>query len=700
MSTVAPLIRPVDDRWPADGVPDDPLGQVLLASHLLGADRSLANFGGGNTSAKGSARDHAGRDVRTMWVKGSGSDLATMTADSFTGLRLDDLEPLIERAEMPDEEMVAYVGRSMLDPAMPRGSIETLLHAFIPAPHVHHTHPDGINVLACAADGERLIGELFGERAIWIPYIRPGFTLAKQIGEALRERPEAELVVLAKHGLVVWGETAEEAYRRTISVINEAIAFVNARAAGPRLGGPAAGAGTLDAAGRRGLLDELLPALRGAVSSERAKLLVVDDSAATLEFVSAARTPELVTVGAACPDHLVRTKRTPMWVPFDPVSEDAATLVERVRERAAAYRDDYRAYHARFADDPSVKGPGQDGPVPLADPDPRVVLIQHVGLVGIAPTTKEAGLSRDLYQRAIEVMAGADQLGGFVSLDDGESFAVEYWPLELYKLALAPPPGELQGKVAFVTGAAGGIGRAVTATLQRAGAVVVGFDLDGEGAAEAVAEAGVAVAGDVTSEEAVAEAFRAAIRAYGGVDVVVSNAGIASSSPIEETSLAEWDRNHRILGTGYFLVSREAFRLLRAQGTGGSIVFVASKNALVAGKNAAAYSSAKAAELHLARCLAEEGGPAGIRVNTVNPDAVLRGSKIWQGAWRQERADSYGLSPEELEEHYRRRNTLQVLILPEDIAEATLHFASEARSGKSTGNILNVDGGVPAAYSR
>jgi rhamnulose-1-phosphate aldolase/alcohol dehydrogenase len=700
MSTVDLLIPPIDDRWPADGVPADPLGQVLLASHLLGAERAVANYGGGNTSAKGTVTDHAGREVRAMWVKGSGSDLATMTEASFTGLRLDDLEPLIERAEMPDEEMVAYVGRSMLDPAMPRGSIETLLHAFIPSPHVHHTHPDGINVLACAADGERLIAELFGDRAIWIPYIRPGFTLAKQIGEALRARPEAELVVLAKHGLVVWGETAEAAYRRTIAVINEAIAFVNDRAHGPRFGGPAAGAELLDAQARRALLDAVLPALRGAVASERAKLLVVDDSPSTLVFVSSQRAPDLVTVGAACPDHLVRTKRVPMWVPFHPATEDAAVLVERVRERAAAYRDDYRAYHAAFADDPSVKGPEQDGPVPLADPDPRVVAIQHVGLIGIAPTLKEAGLSRDLYKRAIEVMAGADQLGGFVSLEDGESFAVEYWPLELYKLALAPRPGELQGKVAVVTGAAGGIGRAVTATLQQAGAVVVGFDLVADGAAAAVGSAGVAVGGDVTREDAVAEAFRTAVRAYGGVDIVVSNAGIASSSPIEETTLDEWERNHRILGTGYFLVSREAFGLLRAQGTGGSVVFVASKNALVAGKNAAAYSSAKAAELHLARCLAEEGGGAGIRVNTVNPDAVLRGSKIWQGAWRQERADSYGLAPEELEEHYRKRNTLQVAILPEDIAQATLHFASEARSGKSTGNILNVDGGVPAAYSR
>ncbi|EHN12029.1 putative rhamnulose-1-phosphate aldolase [Patulibacter medicamentivorans] len=704
MSTTVPLVHPAEDLWPASiadvAGADTPLGQVLLASHLLGANRAVANVGGGNTSAKGTVRDHTGREVRAMWVKGSGSDLATMTEASFTGLRLDELTPLVERDGMSDEQMVDHVGRSMLDPAMPRGSIETLLHAFIPADHVHHTHPDGINVLAGAADGERLIGELFGDRALWIPYVRPGFALAKQVGDAVREHPEAELVVLAKHGLVVWGDSAEEAYRRTISVINEAVAFVNGRAAGPRFGGPAASAAVLDEEGRTAVLDAVLPALRGAVSSERAKLLLVDDSPAALELVSSARAPELVTVGAACPDHLVHTKRLPLWVPFDPAVEDASVLAGRVRERAAAYRADYLAYVERFGDDPLVRMPGQEGPVQPSDPDPRVVLIQHVGLVGVGPTAKHAALSRDLYHRAIEVMAGADALGGFVSLSDAESFAVEYWPLELYKLSLAPAPGELQGKVAFVTGAAGGIGRAISATLAEAGAVVVGFDLDAEGAQQAVGGDGLGVGGDVTSEDAVAAAYRDAVRRFGGVDVVVSNAGIASSSSIEETTLEEWERNHRILGTGYFLVAREAFRVLREQGLGGSIVFVASKNALVAGKNASAYSSAKAAELHLARCLAEEGGGDGIRVNTVNPDAVLRGSKIWQGSWRQERAASYGLDPDQLEEHYRQRNTLKVLILPEDIAAATLHFASPARSGKSTGNVLNVDGGVPAAYPR
>jgi rhamnulose-1-phosphate aldolase/alcohol dehydrogenase len=696
MSTAIPLVDAVSDLWPSEPVPEDLLSQLVLASNLLGTDRAVSNFGGGNTSAKGTASDHVGREVPVMWVKGSGSDLATMGAEHFTGLRLEEVLPLVERDEMSDEDMVAYLSRCQLDPRMPRCSIETLLHAFVPAPHVHHTHPDGINVLAGTADGERLVQEAFGDEAVWIPYIRPGFTLSKQVGEAARSNPDLKLVVLAKHGLVVWGDTAEEAYRRTIDVINQAVAFVNERTGGsPRFGGRHPAAEQVSDTAREQLLHELLPAVRGAVSSERHKLLTLDTSQRSVEFVSSAQAEHLVTVGAPCPDHLVHTKRVPLWIPYDPEADDADALRARIAERAAAFRSDYREYVETYGDHATVP----------ADPDPRIVLIQHLGLIATGTTTRTSKISRDLYHRAIEVMAGAEGLGEFVSLDAEESFAIEYWPLELYKLAQAPPPGELQGQVALVTGGAGGIGRAIGDALGAAGACVVAFDLDQAGADDAVAaygDGGLAVSGDVTDEAAVAAAFATAVSRFGGVDIVVSNAGIASSAPIEETSLEEWERNHGILVTGYFLVAREAFGLLRAQGRGGSIVFVASKNAIVAGKNASAYSSAKAAELHLARCLAEEGGDAGIRVNTVNPDAVLSGSRIWgpDSTWRKERAAAYGIEPQELEEHYRRRSTLKVHVLPEDIAEAVLHFASAGRSGKSTGNLLNVDGGVPAAFTR
>ncbi len=687
MSTVTPLIDAVDDLWPAEGPPDGVLDQLVLASHLLGANRAVSNFGGGNTSAKGTAPDHTGRDVRVMWVKGSGSDLATMGPEHFTGLKLDEVLPLMERDEMSDEDMVAYLSRCQLDPRMPRASIETLLHAFVPAPHVHHTHPDGINVLAGTRAGERLVHECFGDAAAWIPYIRPGFTLSKQVGEAVRDNPDLKLVVLAKHGLIVWGDSAEEAYRKTIEVINQAVAFVN------QITGDASRFGGELRRNDAGILPQLLPAIRGAVSSERAKVLTVDTSARAREFVSSAEAQALVKVGAPCPDHLVHTKRLPLWIPYNPEIDDADALRARITERAEAYRVAYREYFKAHAGEGDTPG----------DPDARIVLIQGVGLVSAGTTTKLSKISRDLYHRAIEVMAGAQALGEFVSLDAAESFAIEYWPLELYKLAQAPPPGELQGKVALVTGAAGGIGRAIVDALAGAGACVLSFDLDGDGAQKAIAslgDRGLAIAGDVTSEEAVTRAYAAAVEQFGGVDIVVSNAGIASSAPIEDTTLAEWNRNHAILGTGYFLIAREAFRVLQAQATGGAVVFVASKNAVVAGRNAAAYSSAKAAELHLARCLAEEGGAVGIRVNTVNPDAVLQGSKIWGSSWREERADAYNIEPDELDEHYRKRTTLGVNIFPEDIAQAVLHFASERRSGKSTGNMLNVDGGVPAAYAR
>ena len=433
VSTLERMIALADNRWPAGTeVPADALGQVLLASHLLGSDRAVANFGGGNTSAKGRTVDHVGRELDAIWVKGSGSDLATMEAKDFTPLRLDEVLPLIERSEMSDEEMVAHLARCQLDPAAPRSSIETLLHAFVPATHVHHTHPDAINVLAGTREGERQVAECFGDEAAWIPYIRPGFTLAKQVGTAVREHSGLRLVVLAKHGLVVWGDSAEEAYSRTIEVINEAAEFVNARTAErPRFGG--ALATSLD---RRAVLRDVLPAVRGAVSSVHSKILVVDTSSRAREFVSSRDAAELVTVGAACPDHLVHTKRVPLWVPFDPAHEDAAALEDRVRTLAAAYRDEYRAYVEHH----------RDTGTEAADPDARVVLIQHVGLVGVGRSPKEARLSRDLYHRAIEVMAGAHALGGFTSLTEEESFAVEYWPLELYKLSLRPPPGELQGK--------------------------------------------------------------------------------------------------------------------------------------------------------------------------------------------------------------------------------------------------------------
>ncbi|MDQ4128143.1 MAG: bifunctional aldolase/short-chain dehydrogenase [Actinomycetota bacterium] len=673
------------------------LETLAYRSNLFGRDRAVANFGGGNTSTKSRERDHAGREVDVLWVKGSGTDLATISAEQFTGFKLDEVLPLMQRDGMSDEEMVSYLAACQLRPDMPRGSIETLLHAFVPYPHVDHTHPDAVNMICCSQGGEDLAAECFGEEMVWIPYIRPGFTLSRQVGEAVRDNPNAKFVLLAKHGLVTWGDTHEESYTRTIEAINRAAEFVASRAGEP-FGGRAVE--PLAPERREALLAEVLPALRGALSSGDGvahKILRVDHtSEGVLEFVCGRDSKELSQVGAACPDHLVRTKVKPLWVDFDPHSEGAEELKARLREGVEAYRSEYEAYYARNRE----RNP--QGDAPMFDPNPRVVLIPGVGLVGAAHNAKEANLSRDFAYRAINVMRGAHALGGYVSLSEEESYAVEYWPMELYKLAQAPPPRELAGRVAFITGGAGGIGSAVARSLATEGACVVACDLDEEGAREVAEDLPHAIAAraDVTDEGEVARAYRRAVLEYGGVDVVVSNAGLASSAPIEETSVEMWDKNHAVLAKGYFLVAREAFGIMKEQGAGGSLIFVASKNAMAAGKNASAYSSAKAAELHLARCLAEEGGPESIRVNTVNPDAVLSGSKIWGSSWREERAAAYGIEPDELEEHYRQRNVLKVNVLPENIAEAVLHFASEARSSRSTGNVLNVDGGVKDAYPR
>ena len=671
-----------EDRW--DPPPElSELEALVYRSNLLASDRAIVNFGGGNTSVKTREADHTGRETNVLWVKGSGSDLATIVRGGFTGLRLDEIIPLLDRDAMTDEEMVAYLARCQIDPSMPRPSIETLLHAFVPHAHVDHTHPDSIGALVGTVDGERLAEACFGSDAVWIPYLRPGFALSKLVAEAVAERPEAKVVLLAKHGLVTWGDTARESYAATLDAINRAAAFAAEQREG-RL--PFSGVSV------EPLLAAVLPALRGAVSVDGPRILQVDTSAEVLEFAGGADSPELSQVGAACPDHLVHTRRRPVWVDFDPRSEDAGVLKERIVQRVQEWREREQEYFDRYRGDDR-----------LGDPSPRVILIQGVGLISVGRTLKAARLARDLYHRAINVMRSASALGAFVSLDDEESFAIEYWPLELYKLTLTPAPREFQGTIALVTGAAGGIGSAVTRALAAEGACVVATDLDAEGAAAVAAELGdvaLAARADVLEEASIVDAYRAAVLAFGGVDVVVSNAGIASSAPLEETSLELWDRNNDILARGYFLVAREAARVMRAQGMGGSIVFIGSKNALAPGKNAAAYSAAKAASLHLARCLAEELGPDGIRVNTVNPDAVLEGSRIWDSAWREERARAYGIPADELEEHYRARTALKVNVLPADIAEAVVYFASPSRAAKSSGNILNVDGGVALSYPR
>jgi rhamnulose-1-phosphate aldolase/alcohol dehydrogenase len=689
-----------EDRWDASSAGLSSLAALVYRSNLLGSDRALANRGGGNTSSKGTAVDHAGNEQRVLWVKGSGTDLASITPHGFAVLRLDEIAPLRQREAMDDAAMVDFLRRCALDPDQPRPSIETLLHAFIAAPQVDHTHPDAIIALTSSPNGRELAEETFGEEAVWLDYQRPGFDMSRRIAELLDASSSARAVLLEKHGLVTWGESGEESYRRTIEFVSRAASAIEKAGAGRfGLGGPkVAECGEQDA---QFLLLASLPALRGALLADTdSVVLEVDRSPEAVAFASSVRGPEVSQVGAPCPDHLINTKHKPLAVEFDPSSDGAAELTDAFRDGVAAYADWYSKYYERNINDESR-------PFLMAPAGPRVVLIPGVGIVTGGADATRARMARDLYHRAVAVEDAADAIGGFRSLTEAEAFAIEYWPLERYKLAQAPPPRELAGRVAVITGGASGIGRATARLLAHLGAHVVVADLNREGA-EAVAEEIVSACGlrravaahvDVTDEDAVAEMIGRTVLEYGGLDILVASAGLATSAPITETTLEEWELNYAVLARGYFLCAREAFRVLVEQRRGGSVVFVGSKNALVAGANAAAYSSAKAASLHLARCLAEEGGPHGIRVNTVNPDAVIAGSGIWSSDWKAERATTYGVSEEDLPAFYRDRTRLGVNVYPEDVAEAIAFFAGP-RSAKSTGNIINVDGGVPAAYPR
>ncbi|XEC93274.1 bifunctional aldolase/short-chain dehydrogenase [Paenibacillus tarimensis] len=672
------------------------LDELVYRSNLIGADRRVCNWGGGNTSSKTTVTDFRGREIEVMFVKGSGSDLATMKAGNFTGLRMEDIRPLFERSEMSDEDMVAYLANCMIDAKHPRASIETLLHAFLPFKHVDHTHPDAIISICCADNGKAVAREIFGDRFVWVPYVRPGFTLSKMIAEGVLTNPNAELVLMEKHGLVTWGETGEECYAKTIAIINEAESYIEARVNEERLFGGVKHA-ALSAEVRRSLASQIMPTVRGAVSDAKKMILTFDDEADVLQFVCGKDAAQLSQVGAACPDHLVHTKVVPLYIDWTPNADDAHGLVDKLKEGVAAYKEQYKAYFERNKNEGDV----------MFEAAPRVILIPGVGMINTGKSWAMSKVSGALYHRAIAVMRGATALGQFVSLSENESYNVEYWPLELYKLTLAPAEAEFSRKIAFITGGAGGIGSETARRLVSEGAHVVLADLNLEGAQKVAAEINekfgehraIAVKMDVTKEENVIAAYEETAVEYGGVDIIVNNAGLATSSPFDETSLKEWNLNMNVLGTGYFLVAREAFKVMKMQAIGGSMVFVGSKNSVYAGKNASAYSSAKALEAHLSRCIAAEGGEYGIRVNTVLPDAILQGSAIWNSGWRNERAAAYGIEPDQLEEYYRKRTTLLVNIYPKDIAEGIAFFAS-SKAEKTTGCMLTIDGGVPAAFTR
>ncbi|MFN8831054.1 MAG: bifunctional rhamnulose-1-phosphate aldolase/short-chain dehydrogenase [Labrys sp. (in: a-proteobacteria)] len=691
----------LESRWDEElaATFDEP-SLLLYRSNLLGSDKRITNFGGGNTSAKIVHADPlTGEDVTVLWVKGSGGDVGSMKLDGFATLYLDRIERLKGRYRGPDheDEMVGYLPHCTFDLNPRAASIDTPLHAYLPYRHVDHMHPDAVIAIAATASSEVLTKTIYGNEIGWLPWRRPGFELGLQLSRFAEHNPQAKGVVLESHGLFTWGDSAKDCYETTLSIINRAIDFFAAHeVAGAAFGG--ADRVALEPAARRSIAARLMPAIRALIAADEKKVGHFDDSAAVLEFVNSAHLRSLAAQGTSCPDHFLRTKIRPLVVDLDPGAENLDAVVKGLSGAIAAYRDDYRAYYQRCRRDNSPA---------IRDPNAVIYLVPGVGMISFARDKATARIAGEFYVNAINVMRGASTVDRYVGLHEQEAFDIEYWLLEEAKLARMPKPKSLAGRIALVTGGAGGIGRAIAGKLLSEGACVVLADID-QTALDETEAAFVRVFGadvvrtvrfDVTDEVAVADGFAAAVGAFGGLDILVSNAGISSSAPIEETSVAMWDRNINILAKGYFLVSREAFRLMRNQALGGSVVFIASKNGLAASPNASAYCTAKAAEIHLARCLALEGAEAGIRVNTVNPDAVLRGSKIWTGEWREQRAAAYNMSPDDLEEHYRKRSMLKRSVFPEDIAEAVYFFASDL-SAKSTGNIVNVDAGNAQSFTR
>lgn len=675
----------------------DDLGLLVYASRLLGQNPALVVWGGGNSSAKGRSKDLRDREVATIWVKGSGSDMKSCAAKDFTPLRLEDLLAALEREEMTDEAMVDYFGFAKTNPSAPRPSIETLLHAFVPRKFVLHTHADAILALTNNQKGRLAVEQCFSGQAIFIPYIKPGFTLAKMAAKAFSEFPGARAMVLENHGLITWDDDARTAYEATIEFVTKAEQYSlqqeksrpTARAIS-RLGK------ALSGGKRREIFEGIAPALRGALSAEKRNILRFEDGAEILEFLEHPGAEKSALAGPATPDHMLQTKRLPLFL-GRPKLDDVAKLSQQLREAVATYREEYLGYWQR----------NHRASDPMLEPFPRVLLIPGLGLIATGKDAKQAAVVAEIYSHSIDCMRAALRIAAYKSLSEAQAYEMEYWPLELYKLALAPAEKEFSRKVALITGAASGIGKAIAWRFAEEGTHLLLGDRDGKGVS-AVADAIGAKYGrerifaaemDVTSEKSVYAAFADTVTRFGGLDIVISNAGIAASSPIDTMRLEDWEKSLAVNATGHFLVAREGLRLFKNQGLGGVFVFNASKNVLAPGKDFAAYSAAKSAEAQLAKIVAIEGAPFGIRANLLHPDAIFEDSKLWSPEIRAQRAKAQGIKPSEIEEAYRKRNLLQVTVSGRDVAEAALFFASD-RSAKTTGCALTIDGGLREAFPR
>ena len=683
---------------------------LIGRSNRLGADPRNTNYAGGNTSAKGTATDPVtGEEVEMLWVKGSGGDLGTLTPAGLAVLRLDRLRALVHvypGVDREDEMVAAFdfclhgLGGVVESGPAGRGaapSIDTAMHALVAQPHVDHLHPDSGIALATAADGEKLTAQCFGDRVVWVPWRRPGFQLGLDIAAIAAANPQAIGCILGGHGITAWGGSSGECEARSLEIIRTAAEFIEANGRPDPFGPVIAGYQPLPAEQRRARAAALAPVIRGLVSTDRPQVGHYTDAEVVLDFLSRAEHPRLAALGTSCPDHFLRTKVRPMVLdlPPDAPLEDVVTRLGELHE---AYRAGYAAYYQRYA--------GRDSP-PMRGADPAIVLVPGVGMFSYGAGKQAARVAGEFYVNAINVMRGAEALSTYSPIDESEKFRIEYWALEEAKLARLPKPKPLATRIALVTGAGSGIGRAIALRLAAEGACVVVADRDAQGAAAVAAEIGlrvdpdlvVACTADVTDEDQVAAAVTVAALAFGGVDLVVNNAGLSVSKPLLETTVTDWDIQHDVMARGSFLVAREAARAMRAQRMGGDIVYICSKNSVVAGPSNLAYGAAKADQAHQVRLLAAELGGDGIRVNGINPDGVVRGSGIFAGGWGAQRAAVYGVEEKDLGAYYAQRTLLKKEVLPAHVAAAVFALTG-GDLAQTTGLHIPVDSGVAAGFLR
>jgi rhamnulose-1-phosphate aldolase/alcohol dehydrogenase len=676
---------------------DTPVQQLIARSNRLGADPRNTNYAGGNTSAKGTAVDPVtGTDTELLWVKGSGGDLGTLRPNGLAVLRLDRLRALagVYPGVDREDEMVAAFDFCLHGKGGAAPSIDTAMHGLVDAAHVDHLHPDSGIALATAADGEKLTAECFGDRVVWVPWRRPGFQLGLDIAAIKAANPQAIGCILGGHGITAWADTSDEAEANSLEIIRTAQAFLDERGRAEPFGPVVPGREPLPVAERHAKAAAIFPALRGIASADRPQVGHYTDHDVVLEFLAREKLLPLAALGTSCPDHFLRTKIKPMVIDL-PSSATPAQIIAAAREAHAGYRADYQAYYDRHAT--------ADAP-PIRGADPAIVLVPGVGMFSFGQDKQTARVAGEFYVNAINVMRGAESVSTYAPISEAEKFAIEYWALEQAKLARLPRPKPLATRVALVTGAASGIGQAIATRIAAEGGCVVVADLD-LGRAQAAAagiggpDTAVGVQADVSDEAAVARAFAAAVLAFGGVDLVVNNAGLSLSKSLLETTVADWDLQHNVMARGSFLVSREAARVMGEQQLGGDIVYIASKNSVFAGPNNIAYSATKADQAHQVRLLAAELGPLGIRVNGINPDGVVRGSGIFAGGWGASRAAVYGVKEEDLGAYYAKRTLLGREVLPEHVAAAVFALTAGDLS-QTTGLHIPVDSGVAAAFLR